>query len=179
MANEVLLKQGTAVVLADVTDYAGDGGTRTDQIDLTSIANNAARQSAKVDLGALRAPRHAVTGAMEVDVAPASGTVIELYWGPSTHATAATANPGGLSGSDAAYSGTSGDSLDDSLKQLDFIGAIVCTSDADPALQIQTFVYSPTTRYGCLVVYNKSGQAFVADAIEMFVTFTPLIDEIQ
>ena len=52
MANEVLLKSGTPKAWADTTDYAGDGGTRTHQIDLTSLADGAARQGAKADLGA-------------------------------------------------------------------------------------------------------------------------------
>lgn len=179
MANEILIKEGTQIVCADATDYDNDPVADTDQLDLTSLANSAARQGDKIDFTATRARRYRVTLNVEIDVAPASGAVVELYFAPSEEAAAADSNPGGVSGSDSAYSGTTGDSLDDSIKQLDFIGSIVCTSDADPAEQQQSWVYSPSARYGTPVVYNKSGQAFVGDATEMWLIFTPLIDEVQ
>jgi len=47
MANQIPVLSGTPVVWADTTDYAGDGGARTHQIDLTSLADGAARQGAK------------------------------------------------------------------------------------------------------------------------------------
>ena len=45
---------GTYLLVADSTDYADNQGfgTRTDQIDLTSLAAGAARQSAKLDFTA-------------------------------------------------------------------------------------------------------------------------------
>ena len=179
MANEILTKSGTPVVWADTTDYAGDGGTRTHQIDLTGLADGAARQGAKGDLGATRAKRYAVTLCVEMAVAPASGATIALYWAASPHATAGLINPGGCSGADAAYTGTAGDSLDDSLSQLQFIGNLVLTSDADPNLHIQIFTLFPLHRYGIPVVDNNGGQAMHDDAIECFVNLTPLIDEVQ
>jgi len=179
MANEVLLKSGTPTVWADATDYAGDGGTRTHQIDLTSLADGAARQGAKADLGATRAERYAVTFCVEMAVAPVSGAYVDLYWAASIHATAATMNPGGCSGSDAAYTGTAGDSMDDSLNQLIPVGGLYLTSDADPVLHSMTFILFPPHRYGMPVVDNNGGQAMHSDAIECFVALTPLIPEIQ
>ena len=179
MANEVLIKQGTAIVWADTTDYAGDGGTRTHQIDLTSIADAAARQGAKADLTATRARRYAVTLRLEWDVAPGDGDTAELYMAPSLAAAAATANPGGCSGADAAYTGTAGSTLVESLLQLDLVGVIMCTNDAATVVQQQTFVYSPPLRYVSPVVVNNGGQALEGDAIEMSITMTPLIDEVQ
>jgi hypothetical protein len=179
MANEVLVKVGTALVLADITDFDGSPSAQTDQIDLTSLADAAARQSDQIDFGAVRAAMFNVQCSFEVDVAPVSGTFIYVYFAPSISGTAANENPGGISGSDAAYTGTAGDSLDDSLKQLDFIGSVICTADADPVMQTQSFVYAPHARYGTLVVYNNSGQAFVADATHHYVIFEPIIDEIQ
>jgi hypothetical protein len=179
MANEILTKSGTPIVWADVTDYAGDGGARTHQIDLTDVADGAARQGAKADLGATRAKRYAVTLCVEMAVAPASGAVVGLYWAASPHATAATMNPGGCTGADAAYTGTAGDSLDDSLPQLQFIGNLVLTSDTDPVLHSQTFTLFPLHRYGMPVVDNNGGQAMHSDSIECFVNLTPLIDEVQ
>ena len=179
MATEILIKSGTPVVWADTTDYAGDLGTRTHQLDLTSVAASAARQSAKADLGATRAAVFAVTVAIEFDVAPTSGNVVSVWFAPSPSATAATANPGGASGSDAAYTGTTGDSLADSILQLTLIGNLVCTSDVATVVEFQTFYFSPEHRYGSVIIYNEADQAFEGDAIEMGVAFTPIIDESQ
>lgn len=179
MANEVLVKSGTPVVWADTTDYAGDGGTRTHQIDLTDLADGAARQGAKADLGATRAEKYAVTLCIEMALAPASGDTIALYWAASPQAAAAIMNPGGCSGADAAYTGTAGDSMDDSLVQLLFIGNLILTSDTDPVLHSMTFTLFPPYRYGMPVVDNNGGQAMHSDAIECFVSLTPIIPEIQ
>jgi hypothetical protein len=179
MANEVLVKMGTAIVWADTTDFGGSPIARTVQIDLTSVANGAARQGVKVDLGATRADRYAVTLRVELDVAATSGTTVDLYWAPSPHTTAGTANPGGVSGTDAAYTGTAGDSIADSVKQLDHIGSLVCTADAATVVQQQAWIYSPPERYGSPVVFNQSGQAFEGDAVEMSIIFNPIVDEVQ
>ena len=179
MANLVYINEATPIVWADTTDYAGSGGTRTDQIDLTSLGSGAARQGAKKDLGDPRSTQYAVTLRVEFDVAPTSQEVVSLWWAPSLSGTAATANPGGVSGSDAAYTGTAGDSLDDSIQQLDLIGSLVCTADAATTVQQQTWMYSPPTRYGSPVVYNEADQAFEGDAVEMSITFTPEPFEVQ
>lgn len=179
MANEVLVKSGTPVVWADATDYAGDGGARTHQIDLTGLADGAARQGAKADLGATRAKQYTLTVCIEMAIAPVSKAAIDVYWAPSSHATAGTLNPGGCSGADAAYTGTAGDSLDDSLMQLLPLGSLSLTADADPNLQIYTVTLFPQHRYGMPVIVDSGGQAFHDDAIEMFVSLTPIIPEIQ
>ncbi len=181
MPTEVLIKSGaTPVVWADTTDYAGDLGSRTAQIDLTSIAAGAARQGAKVDLGATRAAVFAVTVAIEMAVAPAAAQLVSFYWAASPSATAGTANPGGCTGADAAYTGTAGDSLADSILQLSLIGVMPLTTDATTVVQFITFMFSPEHRYGSPVVFNEEAtQAFVADAVEMAIAFTPIIDEVQ
>ena len=43
MATEILVKSGTPVVVANSGDYDGDLGTRTHQINLTSVATTEAR----------------------------------------------------------------------------------------------------------------------------------------
>lgn len=177
MANEQLLKVGTALVWANVGDYGG--GDRTLQLDLTSLANGAARQGAKGDLGVKWARRHVALIWLEMNVAPASGVMVPVYWAPSPHGTAANENPGGCSGSDAAYTGTTGDSLDDSLKQLILMAPCVLTSDVAPVVQRFAFVFSPPLRYGMPVVDNNGGQAFEGDAVEMAVKLIPIVDEIQ
>lgn len=193
MANKVLTDEqdGTPkqMCFADHgADFAGGAagtslefGTPTDvQWDSTDLADGAARQSAKCDLGVLRAPAYKVRAAFEFAVAPVSLVVVELYWAPSSSSTAANGNAGGVSGSDATYTGTAGDSLADSVPQLDYIGVFSCTADATGTVQVaEVGVFSPTARYGSLVVKNEAGQAFHSDAVESHVVFDPIYDEIQ
>lgn len=179
MANEILVKSGTPVVWADATDYAGDGGTRTHQLDLTSLADGAARQGAKADLGATRAKQYTLTLCAEMAIAPVARAPVAVYWAASPHATAGVLNPGECSGADAAYTGSTGSSIEDSLMQLMPMGSLSLTADATTLLQIYIATLFPQHRYGMPVIINDGGQAFVADAVEMFVSLTPIIPEIQ
>lgn len=192
MANKVLIaaQDGTPPQIS-FADHAGDFaptaarslevGTPTDcQLSLTGVATAAARQSAKVDLGAKRALRYAVRATIEFAATPTAGNVLELYWAPSGSATAANANSGGASGADAAYTGDSSN-LAAAVKQLELIGILICTEVAT-AEGIQTSecgIFVPTERYGSLVVYNKSGAAIHSDDQECHVVFDPIVDEIQ
>ena len=88
-------------------------------------------------------------------------------------------NPGGTTGVDAAYTGTAGSTLAESLLQLQFIGSLMATNDAATVVLQQTFMAELPLQYGMPVVFNNAGQAFEGDAIEMSITFTPLEDEIQ
>lgn len=179
MSNEVLQKTGTPVVWADTTDYSstGSGFTRTHQIDLTSIANGAARQGAKADLGATRAAQYAVVVGMELDVAPTAGNLIEVYWSSSFSSTAGTGNDGGADGTDSAWKAGEEDEW---KKQLIHLGNLVCTNDAATTVQRQCIgFFTPPERYGMPIVLNKSGQAFEGDAVEMYVALVPITDEVQ
>lgn len=186
MANEVLIKAKTAIVIADTTDWPVGGnygwGDDTKQIDLTSIATTAARQSDKVDLGlggtAYKAKRYAVFMAIEMDVAAVAGTTVDLYAGFSASATAATGNPAGLTGADAAYAGVI--SLATSLPQLERIGAMIMTASiaTTPQLQFIGYFVAPE-RYACFVVVNNTAQAFEGDAVQMAIYIVPEVDEVQ
>lgn len=182
MATESLIKTGTALVWSDTTDYSStvSGLTRTDQIDMTSVASGAARQGAKADLGATRAGKYNVMVAIEFASGAASSETVDFYLGFSPSATAANANPAGLSGADAAYTGTTGDSLADSLLQLDRIGNLTTTADNTTTVQYQKVgeIYAPD-RYVIPVVMNNGTGAFVADAVEMYIALIPIIDEFQ
>jgi len=184
MATENLIKSGAAIVWSDITDYSSavSGLTRTHQIDLTSLAAGSARQGAKADLGAIRAAKFSVLVAIEFVAASGvlSGEYIDFYLGFSPSPTAANANPGGLSGADAAYTGTAGDSLVDSIRQLELIGSLVTTTDNTANVQYQKVgeIYAPD-RYVNLAVINNSTGAFVADAVEMYIALIPIIDEFQ
>ena len=172
---------GTALVWADTTDYSSTltGLARTHQIDLTSIGAAAARQGAKADLGSAFARQHLVYVGIEMDVAPTSGDLIEFWWAGSPHATAGNANPGGTSGSDAAYTGTAGDSLADSKLSLQYLGSLIATADAATVVQYQTLgFFVPKLRYGMPIVVNLADQAFEGDAVEMFVALIPYTDQI-
>lgn len=179
MANEVLVKNGTPVVFADTTDFSStlNGYTRTHQLDLTSIANGAARQSDKADLGATRAAQYAVRVGIEIDVAPTAGNLIEFYWSASASGTAGTGNDGGASGADGAYKAGEEDEW---KRQLLHLGNLIVTNDAATTVQYQTIgIFCPPERYGQVIVLNKCGQALEGDAVEMFVALVPLKDEIQ
>lgn len=181
MPNEILHKTGTPIVIADATDWPSGGahgfGNDNYQIDLTSLANGAARQSAKIDFGATRARLYAVRVGIEVDVAPTAGTLIEFYLSPSASDTAGTGNDGGASGADGAYKAGEEDEW---KRQLVYLGALVLTADAAPTVQIGTIgLITPPERYGSIVVVNKSGQALEGDAAEMFIALVPIKDEVQ
>lgn len=187
LPDSILLTVGNCVSFAD---HAGDfsptaanaleHGTPIDgQLSLASVANNAARQSAKVDLTANRAPAYSVIAAFELAATPTAGNVIEVWWAPSPSGTAGTANPGNVSGSDAAYAGYSSN-LDASIVQLQFIGDFVCTAQATGTIQVaRVGILIPRFRYGSLVVYNKSGAAFHADDVECHVVMSPQLPQIQ
>lgn len=145
-------------------------------ITLTSVANNAARQAAKLDLGATRAAAYSVAADFEFAATPTAGATVEIWWAPSSSATAGTDNPGGVGGTDSAYSGYSSN-LAASVIQLQLIGVFVTTAQATATVQ-KAFVgvLCPTMRYGTLVVYNKSGAAFHSSATNIQIVLTPIED---
>jgi len=173
MANKVLIQEfdGTPaqITFRDVTDFnptaANDlrHASAVDvevQLDLTSLVDAAARQSA-----------------LEFASGVAAGDTTYFYWAPSQHATAANGNPGNVSGSDAAYTGYSSN-LSDSLYHLQFIGAVRATAQITTVIQVAEIgVFSPTERYGSLVVV--AGDDLHSDAVEMHVVFDPIVDEVQ
>jgi hypothetical protein len=178
LPDSILVQNGTAIVFADATDHApataNNLGTRTAQLDLTGVADGAARQSDKVDLGATRAELYEVHAAIEIAATPTAGDVIEFWWAPSVSGTAGTANPGGVSGADAAYAGYSSN-MAAAIKQLQFIGDFVCTTQATGTIQqARVGAFRPKHRYGTLVVRNESGAALHSDAAECSVLLSPL-----
>jgi len=167
MSTEILVKQGTAKVWkAAGGDYA---------ITLASLASQAGRMGQKADLadtGGRFAARWAVAVELNMDVAPAAGSVIEIYWAPSRDS---TSFPGGVTGADGSYKPGEEDEW---KKQLLLVGCLVLTADADAVVQTQVFEFWPPARYGCPVVVNKSGQALEGDDDSHRITLVPLLDEI-
>ena len=181
------------IIFADTTDWPAGGsdswGDDDDQIDLTSLGSGAARQSDKFALPTNLEEDYDVFSLLEWNstTAPASGEVVDHYYGLSPSATAATANPGGLSGSDSAYTGTTNDSLDDSLKQLNYIGSLIAVSEegegGTPAGIVQEQhigrIPAPNLPQMMIAVDNNSAQALETNAIEMAVVFVGRETQIQ
>lgn len=191
--NEILekTKSGQIVFADHGTDYAGGTGNNSleitgssdVQIDVTDLAGLAARQSAKVDLGATRARVYAVMMSLEMATDPVAGETVTLYWSPSVDSSAAVANAGGCSGADAAYAGYAASTLAEGLKGLDIIGAmslaVMNTADGVPQLELIA-MFSPQDRYGSLVIVNDSvADNFHSDAVEFAVSFNPIVGEVQ
>lgn len=156
-----------------------DGNELDVQLDTTSLADAAARMSAKFNFGTNRAPLYGIRAAVEMAATPTTGELIELYMGYSQSATAATANPAGLTGSDAAYSGYSSN-LAASVLQLHLIGTVKVTVQTTGTIQ-QAYVgiFAPRAQYGILVVKNESAAAFHSDAVETHIVFDPIVPESQ
>lgn len=185
-AGDITVAMGTPICWADSSDYnsANSGITRTHQIDLTSLADGAARQGAKADLGATRAPGYAVKCCFELDVAPTAGTKWEVYWSSSYSGTAGTGNDGGSSvtGADAAWTpgGGAEADIDEFKRQLIMIGVMTLTADAAATYQVATInsYFCPPTRYGQPIVKNDAGQAAEGDAVEMYIALIPITENV-
>ena len=153
----------------------------TGELVLLNLADAAAAQSAKVDLGAHWAPLYACVACIEMQVAAATaGSTVDFYWNASGIVTAGTGNMGAASGAAAAYTGYSAD-LADALKQLIFIGSMVMTDDGVDSAQIgMVGILSPPHRWGSLIVVNNTGQVICdTDDIEAHIVLSPIVDEIQ
>jgi len=191
MANKILISEqdGTPKQIC-FADHGGDFspaagtslefGAPTDvQITLAALADTAARQSAKVDLGTERAQVYKVRAAFEFAATPDDRDMVELYWAPSSSSTAANGNAGNIIGADAAYAGYSAN-LESSLLQLDMIGVFMTTVQATGTVQVaEVGFFSPSERYGSLVVNNESGANFHSNDIESHVVFDPVVPEVQ
>lgn len=139
------------------------------------MTNGNGRQGAKGDLGANRARLWEVLFTSSVGSAATAGKEIELYWGASTSSSAGTANPGGLSGTDATFNTTPSEYK----AQLIFIGSLVLSNNAGTGVQQQRFVFSPPCRYGMPVVVNVSGQTLGSTAGDHTVTLTPIEEGVE
>lgn len=178
MATEVLVKSGTQKVWAHAADFGNLPWADDYELDLSGLANAAARQGAKGDLGATRAAQYVVRVGVELDVDLAAAGWIDVYWSSSPSGTAATSNTGGASGSDAAYT----DGVNSHKENLVYVGALQLPATADDDILYDGVIngsFSPPERYGMPVVINRSGQALEASADLMYVALLPIVDEIQ
>lgn len=186
--NEVKIKTGAQFVFADhATDFVG-GAAKTSleqadstdvQLDTTSLADTAGRESAKVDLGATRAKTYSFMASFEFAATPVTGELVKLYWAPSPDATPANGNPMNIDGVDAAAPSGIG-TLAELILASDYIGAFVVTNDPTTAVQTAVIgVYSPPEQHGILLVVNDSGAAFHSDAVESHISMVEILPDIQ
>lgn len=147
---------------------------------MASLANNAARQCVKLNLGANRAPAYRLVTEHEYAATPTAGAETEYYGGWSNSATAGTDNPGGLSGTDAAYTGQSSN-LDASCRQLAYLGSAVNNGipTATGFQRTEVGIVIPRGRYLCLAVYNKSGAAFHSSDTNQAIYLIPIEESIE
>jgi len=181
MAVEIALKRDTPIVWADTTDYSTIHGlVRTHQIDMTSLADGAARQGEDADLTAIKAQHYTVKVCVEFGAsAPTALEPITVYFGSSASAT--TGFPGGLGASDAAYTGRSSD-LANSIRSL--VGPFTAPVSALGAGTVQIFEMgvlhgAEVDRYVVPVLKNDGAQAFDTDATNMYIALIPHIYEDQ
>lgn len=149
-------------------------------LTLSGVADDAGRQSDKADLGANRAPRYDCHAAFDwTGETPVAGERVDVFWAPSTSGTAANGNVAGNSGVDgAAPDGALGSiTLDEFLAQCIFIGSLI-NHDGAVVQNCHIGVLVPPTRYGQIVVVNRSGDVFELDNVEMAVWLTPIIDDV-
>lgn len=185
-SNQVLIEAGTQILFNNSATYSPaaalsdiEVATPTDvQIDLTAILTTEARMSDQIDLGTQRAPGYAVTAAIEMQATPTTGTTWDFYWAASPVSTAGTGNPGGVTGSDADYTGTPA-TLAEGLVKLIFIGSLQMSADAIIQVGTVNGYFSPPTRYGCLIAHNRSGATSHTDVVETAIAFDPIIPDIQ
>jgi len=185
MPNEVLRKSGDCFLFADSTyapalaaNVLATAYTRV-QHDFAGLANAASRQSTKADLGARRAPAFNVYAAIEFGTAPTAGSALEFYWAPSLSATAGTGNMGNTSGADGAYTSLAGGTDDAGVKRIQFIGQMSCEAVGSLVHLGYIGTFSPTTRYGSLIIKNECGQTLSSTKTSQGVLFEPVIDEVQ
>jgi hypothetical protein len=150
-------------------------------ITLASLANGngttaGGRQAASLDLGANWAQRWRLECNFELAATPTAGNAINLFASWNSATGAGDAN---TSGSDAAYTGYSSN-IDASTKQLEFLGAHICTAQATSTVQKSLVgIIFPKGRWLNLVVDNRSGAAFHSTDTNQVITFTPLEESIE
>lgn len=157
-------------------NFKPSGGTAV--MTAVSIANSTsdltgAQQSAKADFGATQAQLYAVYLHIEFAATPTAQNEVGLWFNPSSSASAGTDEHGGCGGSSAAYTGYS-NNIASSLRQLVQLGPAPVTVQVTPTVQ-HIFVGYVTlpSRYGSVVMWNKSGAATHSSDSNFEIEFVP------
>ncbi len=145
----------------------------------TGLADTEAINSDQVDLGATRAPQYAVKAALEWFAAITAGAVVEFYWSWSDNSVVTDGNSGKPDGVDGAWTGDGGGTVQETVRQLQFIG-VFSTTDLLGVQIADVGVFSPLARYGQMIVVNESGTLLCGtDDIESAVLMSPVYPDIQ
>ena len=162
------------------TDWSADlasGDFENATLTLSGVLDDAGRQSDKVDLGLVRPREWDLYGCVDLTgESPTAGATVEYYWAPSDSATQANSNTAGNSGADADAPGgavPSGLTLDEFLDQCIFIGALVVSNDA-AVFNAYVDRFAPPSRWGQLIVVNRTGDTFEADDVEAHQLLKPV-----
>ncbi len=184
MSDFILNTNGTRFVFADhlssgftpsTTQDWAVGTTTNVQLAMASVADGAARESAKFDFGVDRAVAYRVDAVFEFAATPTSGTAVELGFAGSPIITAANANPMGMLGVDGSVPSGVG-TIAEVMKAIDFIGNFRVGAIATPSLQSGFVgILVPSEQYGMLVVKNESGAAMHSADTKMHVVLSPLL----
>lgn len=176
------LSTGTPIVLGGAS-YAPTGnnslgsiGAGYEVLDLLSVAAGGYEETGRFDFGATWDTEFVLAAAIEFATAPTAGETVDFYmaWNNSNDT---VGWPGGIAGgtASAAYTGYSANAAD-SVKQLTYLGSMVCTVQATTTVQIDTNIatFVPRDRWAVLVVHNNTSDATKADHIQQAVRFTPI-----
>jgi hypothetical protein len=154
-------------------------------ITLASLANTTsdltgAQQSVKADFQVLGSGSDSAAQLYEVTAifdwlttAPTSGNTIEIYFNPSNSATAGNDNQGACVGTDSAYTGSTND-ISVSTRRLIYIGSFVVSALAGTDIKGFVGIIQIPTRYGSIVVWNKSGRLLHSTEGNKEVRFRPI-----
>jgi hypothetical protein len=175
----VALPDNFKVTSGTVLQIRNSGGDAA--ITLASLANGngtsaGGRQSVTLDLGTNWAQRWRIVTEFEFAATPTAGNAVNLF---ASWFTTTGAGLGNTSGTDAAYTGYS-NNIDAATRQLEFIGAHICTSQTTSTVQ-RCFVgvFFPKSRYLNLVVDNRSGAAFHSTDTNQVIRLVPLEESIE
>lgn len=150
--------------------WQASGGTSA--LTLTSLASAAARQGAKSGSfldGTKGLPAYLeILFLSKMNAAAANGTFLNLFFGESDSATAGTANPGGLSGTDASLSNPAEVTL-----QLRPVWAFPLSNALGTGAQSWRSVFYPRCAYLSPVIVNGTAQALSSTAGDHVLTVTP------
>ena len=169
LPDSVKLVDGTSYIIAFDSEWPaaptnGWSAVVDAELDLGALAAGAFRQSAKLDITANRDSEYKLEMLVEMETPPTAGETLNVYAGFSDNVTAASGNPGGLSGAEGSYAGLGGGSAAASVKQLDFVGSLVLDvvedTDTTPHQAI-VGILRPTARYCMFVVENAAASAAI------------------
>lgn len=189
MANSILNKVGGQIrFFTEFSWGPSDNGTNwtigtpTDVVlNMGALLDGEGSQSTKFDFGALRAQEYELLGCVDfTGEIPVAGGTIDYYFAPSTSTTQSNGNVAGNSGgaADAPNGALGGITLAEFLLQCVFIGSLIIHDGAVPQ-NGKVGRFSPSSRFGQLIVVNNSGGTTENITDEHHQVFNPVVSEVQ